>query len=85
MNTDPYIITFWNGETIKEAEVKPCCDVNNVVDYAIYINNQLEFNVTKSIDSGQWVVSLKNADDNIPDEVVQNIGIEIDLRNTEQP
>lgn len=82
MDTTPYQINYWNGHTLSQAEVKPCCLEDHVVDYAIYIENQLAFNLTKSPGrSEKWVISLKNADKEIADEIVQNIGSEIDARN----
>lgn len=81
MDTKPYTINFWNGETLEPAEVKPCCGEDNVVDYAIYINNQLSFNITKSGEEAKWVISLKNADKEIDDAVVQHIGSEIERHN----
>ncbi|MCW3093292.1 MAG: hypothetical protein JWP81_4361 [Ferruginibacter sp.] len=82
MDITPYTINFWNGESLHPAEVRPCCREDNVVDYAIYISNQLSFNITKSDDArGKWVISLKNADKEIDDVVVQSIGAEIDHHN----
>jgi len=84
MDITPYNIIYWNGDTLSSAEVRPCCREDNVVDYAIYINNQLAFNITKpNEDAGQWVISLKNADKDIDDIVIQNIGSEIDRHNKE--
>lgn len=84
MDITPYKIIYQVGNTFSPAEVRPCCREDNVVDYAIYTNNQLLFTITKSNnDGGKWVISLKNADKNIDNEVIQSIGAEIEQHNTE--
>ncbi|MEO5892970.1 MAG: hypothetical protein ABIQ31_22160 [Ferruginibacter sp.] len=80
MDITPYQIAYWNGSLLINAEVKPCCSEDNVVDYAIYKGDQLSFNITKN-ETGKWVISLKNADKEIDDEVVQSIGMAIDQHN----
>ncbi len=81
MDTTPYTVGYWHGFKLHSVTVKPCCDKNNVVDYGIYKDDQLAFNITKTEENGKWVISLKNADRLIEDELVQNIGAEIDKHN----
>lgn len=81
MDTTPYLIGFMVNDMHSEAEVRPCCGENNVVTYGIYVNGQLAFNITKSADEGKWVITLRNADRNYPDLVVQKIGSRIDAHN----
>jgi hypothetical protein len=84
MDITPYKIIYWDGNILSPAEVRPCCREDNVVDYAIYTDNLLLFTITKSNeDDGKWVISLKNADKNIDDVVIQSIGSEIDRHNRE--
>ena len=83
MDIKPYEITYLEGGIVHLAQVKPCCGEDNVVDYGIYINHQLSFNVTRSGVDNNWVISLKNADRNIDDDVVRSIGQAIDQHTTE--
>lgn len=84
MDITPYNIIFWDKNFLTGAEVKPCCREDNVVDYSIYIHGNLVFNITKPPDTSKWIVSLKNADKEIDDEVVQRIGVEIERHNNKQ-
>ncbi|MEO6732302.1 MAG: hypothetical protein ABIN01_13880 [Ferruginibacter sp.] len=81
MDITPYNIIYWNGYTLTPAQVRPCCREDNVVDYAIYADNKLMCTITKSGEGDRWVVSLKNADTSIDDEIIQGIGSAIDQRN----
>jgi len=84
MDITPYKIGYSHGYKLHTAEVKPCCDKNNVVDYAIYINSRLAFNITRPDPLGKWIVSLKNVDNPVDDEMVQGIGTEIEKHNQRQ-
>lgn len=82
MDITPYTVSYPNNNSVQEAEIRPCCREDNVVDYAIYIKGQLAFTIRKSPeDLGRWIVSLKNADNEIDEAMVQRIGIEIDQYN----
>ena len=59
-------------------EVTPCCKEDNVVDYAIRQEGKLAFTITKDREKQKWVVALKNADDEIDEELVQLLGMEIE-------
>jgi len=84
MDITPYKITYRQDDILNSAEVRPCCREDNVVDYAIYEDNQLLFTITKSnADGGKWLISLKNADKEVDEAIVQNIGLEIDRHNNE--
>ena len=84
MDIKPYQIVYRDGHALNAAEIRPCCNEDNVVDYAVYIQNKLAFNITKSADGrGRWVVSLKNADKYVDDNVVQSIGSAIDVHNSQ--
>lgn len=84
MDNQSYQVVYREGDILNTAEIKPCCGEDNVVDYAVYINQQLAFNITKPAeDGGRWVVSLKNADKYVEDKTVQSIGSAIDLHNSQ--
>lgn len=82
MDTTPFQIEFVVNDRHCQAEVKPCCGENNVVDYAIYVSGQLAFNIAKlNGEGGKWVITLRNADRSFDDMVVQKIGAKIDAHN----
>ncbi len=78
MDISPFQIQYSENGNPQTAEVRPCCQENNVVDYAIWRDGKLEFTVTKHMGSDDdWVIALRNADDEVPIETVQSIGNEI--------
>ena len=82
MDTTPFTIRFlYQGDWL-EAEIKPCCTEDNVVDYAVWMKNKLEFTITKDreTDVEHWVVALQNADDTIDPLMVDAIGRQISLK-----
>jgi len=76
MNMDirPFNIEYKVNGIMRKAEIRPCCREDNVVDYAVWLHGKLAFTVTKDTAVGRWVVALKNADEVIDDEEVQQIG-----------
>ena len=81
MRTEPFFIEYLHKENSEIAEVKPCCQEDNVFYYDIYIRNEYQFTVTPSFDEEKgmaWKISLKNADKNIDKELIDIIGREID-------
>ena len=82
MDTIPFTIRFLYHEDWLEAQIKPCCNEDNIVDYAVWMRNKLEFTVTKDRTSAdnRWVVALQNADDIVDPVLLQTIGREIDLK-----
>jgi hypothetical protein len=74
MDISPFTIEYNFNESVRKAEIRPCCREDNVVDYAVWIKNKLAFTVTKEMLTGRWVVALKNADETIDDAEVQEIG-----------
>ena len=83
MDTQPFTIKFPYQNNWLEAEIKPCCKEDNVVDYAVWMRGKLEFTVTRERDEpgSRWVVALKNADDVVDPNMVEAIGREIALKN----
>ena len=81
MNITPFTINHLIAlEGEQEAEIRPCCNEDNVVDYAVWRNNQLAFTITYNIIKQRWIVALKNADEYVDDTMVQQIGAEIENR-----
>ena len=83
MDLTPFTIHYWYLNQWESAEIRPCCNEENVVDYAVWMNNQLAFTITKlknNINGPGWIVALKNADKQIDEELVQILGNEIDHR-----
>ena len=80
MDTTPFTIAYADDDKIKSAEIRPCCKEDNVVDYAVWSNGKLAFTVTKDAANNRWVVALKNADEEIDDNVIQDIGRAIEKK-----
>ena len=77
MNTATFLIDFQNDGKSATAEVRPCCNEDNVVDYAILIGGKLAFTITRDLDNKHWVIAMKNSDDEFSDEMIQAIGAKI--------
>ncbi len=81
MDISPFFIEFeYNGKWIL-AEVKPCCQENNVFYYDISLNNQFQFSITQSGPDEEtqiWRIALKNADKQFDPKMVQYIGEQIE-------
>ncbi len=81
METTAFFIEFLYKDKSELAEVKPCCQKDNVFYYDVYIRNQYQFTVTPSADEEQgmlWKISLKNADNNTEPRLVEIVGQEIE-------
>jgi hypothetical protein len=74
MDITPFIIGYKVNNNIQQAEIRPCCREDNVVDYAVRISGKLTFTITRDVINDRWVVALKNADEIIDDDEVQRIG-----------
>lgn len=83
MDITPYNIHYPGPRGIKQLRVKPCCKEDNVVDYAIYDEDYLMFTIARHEDGQRWIVSMKNADEDIDESTVQQIGSAIDQRNAQ--
>lgn len=85
MDITPFVIHYLYYGQMTEAEIRPCCKEENVVDYAVWMNGKLEFTITKVKDApqgSQWTVALKNADNLVDQKLVQIMGAEIDKKNS---
>ena len=85
MNTSPFEIQYHHRNGLTTAVIHPCCKEDSVVDYEVWIDDKLVFMATKDVeDKARWVVGLKNADDDISEEVIQSIGNAIDEQLSKQ-
>lgn len=87
METEPFFIEYLHKDNSEIAEVKPCCQEDNVFYYDIYIRNEYQFTATPSCDEEtgmSWKISLKNSDKNIDKDLVNTIGHEIEKHLLEQ-
>ena len=83
MEIQPFFIEYFYKDSPEIAEVKPCCQEDNIFYYDIYLRNEFQFTVTPWFDDEKgmiWKVSLKNADKNIDQETIEAIGQEIEKR-----
>ena len=81
MDTSAFNIYYEHNGKRVSAEIHPCCSQDNVVDYAVWIDEKLAFTIARSLeDKDRWVVALKNADDDIDEELVQSIGTTIEKK-----
>ncbi len=80
MDLTPFTVQYEYKGQRDEAEIRPCCREDNVVDYAIWKNGKLAFTITKvrTEPDHYWVIAVKNADDLIDNDLVQLLGSEID-------
>lgn len=82
MDITPFTILHLNDlPNTTETVIRPSCKEDNVVDYAVWINNKLAFTIAYSNSEKKRVVALKNADDNVDDLTVQQIGLKIENHN----
>jgi hypothetical protein len=81
MDRNTFFIEFDYKDNLELAEVKPCCQENNVFYYDIMIKNQYQFTITPSWNDElgmEWKVSLKNADKQVDPQLIEIIGAEIE-------
>ena len=85
MDTTPFFIEFQYANDTVLAEIKPCCQENNVFYYDVSINNEYQFTITPGltdIGNPDWKIALKNADKDFDPELVHIIGEQIDRQYT---
>jgi len=80
MDTNPFFIEFSYKNAAELAEVKPCCQQDNVYYYDISIQNQYQFTITPGSNGNglEWRISLKNADKHVDNELIEIIGEQIE-------
>ncbi len=79
-DTNPFFIEFSYKNKPELAEVKPCCQQDNVYYYDISIQNKYQFTITPGTNGKgtSWRISLKNADKQVDEELIEIIGEEIE-------
>ena len=83
MDTSSFEVQFHHHDRLHEVRVNPCCNEDNIVDYAIWQNDKLLCTITKDAeDPAHWVVALKNSDDTFGEDMIQDIGKAIELHQT---
>jgi hypothetical protein len=62
------------------AEIKPCCQEDNVYYYDVHLNNNYEFTIApnKTADGPGWRLALANADKQVEPELIKVIGEHIE-------
>ena len=81
MNSESFFVEFVYKSKTEFAEIKPCCQEDNVYYYDVSIKNQYQFTVTPNIDEKtglSWKISFKNADKQFDPELIRIIGDEIE-------
>ena len=82
IDTAPFNISYLHHGNLITAEIHPCCNENNVVDYAVWIEGKLVFTIARDInDASHWAIAMKNADDDFEEDMIQDIGTQIEKRN----
>ncbi len=65
MELDTFFIEYRYNNSTELAEVKPCCQEENIFYYDVSIHNKYQFTITpetKNEDQMRWRLALKNAD-----------------------
>jgi len=81
MDRQPFFIEYLYKDKAELAEVKPCCQEDDVFYYDISIRNQYQFTITPRPDDEKgmaWKISLKNADKHVDPALIEIIGTEIE-------
>jgi hypothetical protein len=81
MDLQPFFIEIQYKKRPLIAEVKPCCQQDNIIFYDILINNSYQFTITpntNNYDMYTWRIALKNADKQVDPELVEGIGQQIE-------
>jgi hypothetical protein len=81
MDLHNFFVEFEYQNEFQLAEVKPCCQENNVYYYDVYIQNKYQFTITPSNsndDDFLWKIALKNADKHVDPEFVELLGQQIE-------
>ncbi len=80
METSSFFIEFLYKDRLVLAEIKPCCQENNIFYYDIAIKNQYQFTVSPTFedDGIAWKVLFKNADKHVDSALIDILGNEIE-------
>lgn len=78
-DTTPFEVQYKHAGNLATATVRPCCNDNNIVDFAIWQEDKMLFTMTRDmVNRHHWSIALKNADDEFDDELIQQIGAAIE-------
>lgn len=81
MENQSFFIEYTYKGKSELAEVKTCCEEENIYYYDILIKNKFQFTITPVFDDNTgltWKISLKNADKQVDPELIEVIGREIE-------
>jgi hypothetical protein len=81
MDLEPFFIEFEYDQRPIIAEVKPCCQQDNVIFYDISINNSYQFTITPNTnryEDHSWRIALVNADKQVDPELIEIMGHHIE-------
>ncbi len=81
MEIKNFFIEYYNNNEIELAEIKPCCQTDNLYYYDVYVKNAYQFTITPSTDKSDnlsWKIALKNSDKNVEPVLVEMIGEQIE-------
>ena len=81
MDLTPFFLEFRHRKKMQSVEVRPCCREEDVIYYDIWIDDQYQFTITPALLNGDkpgWRIALKNADKVVDQDLVQEIGVEIE-------
>lgn len=70
------------------AEIKPCLNGQTIWYYDVLINNNYQFTISPCLHQSkkvvQWKISLKNADTDVDNRLIDIIGREVEKRSSSQ-
>ena len=81
MKNSSFFIHYLFNNTSHVAEIKVCCNQEDVWYYDVLIENKYQFTMTPSQNDKmevEWIVSLKNADKMVEKQMIAAIGLEIE-------
>ncbi len=79
----PFYIEYNYKGTSQLAEIKPCCQEDDMFYYDVSINNAYQFTITPSSNNEgfTWRLALKNADRQVDADLIKLVGEQIDNYN----
>ena len=81
MDLSPFQLNVQYRQKMQAVEVRPCCKEEDVLYYDIWMNNLYQFTITPGLvheDKPGWRIALKNADKSVDNDLIQNIGVQIE-------
>ena len=80
MDLSPFFIEFLHHNKLVLAEIKPCCNEDDVFYYDVAMNDQFKYTITPGASSNTkgWKLALMNADNNVDPTIISAIGKQIE-------